>query len=271
MKGFYSKDGISRKSEKQDWETPQALFDELDSKRHFTLDAASSNANAKCEKHLTEEDDALSCSWAGETVFVNPPYGRTLKLWVRKGEMESSHADVTMLIPARTDTSYFHDHVKDKADVDFLRGRLKFENGGVAGDPAPFPSMVVHWPKKAWLHDADLEGKRVYVSGPMTGYPDWNRMAFKLAEVECTEKGAKSVFNPAKDAPEEDDEVMTHEEYMIICLHMLTSFERVDNHPRPIFDYLLLLPEWEKSGGAKLEKAVAESCGIGILWKGENQ
>ena len=117
-----------RANEKDDWETPQDLFDELDEEFHFTLDAASSDLNAKCEKHYTIEDDGLSQSWAGNNVFLNPPYGRTMKEWMRKAYEESQRENTTVvaLVPARTDTAWFHDYVYGKAELRFLRGRLKF-------------------------------------------------------------------------------------------------------------------------------------------------
>ena len=117
-------------SERDDWETPQALFDELDAAHHFTLDPCSTHANAKCAKHYTRDEDGLSKSWEGETVFCNPPYGREVAKWVRKCADESRHAKVVALLPARTDTAWFHDHVYGKAKVTFLRGRVKFERGG---------------------------------------------------------------------------------------------------------------------------------------------
>lgn len=132
-------------SQKDDWETPQALFDELDAVYHFTLDPCSTHENAKCAKHYTVEEDGLSQPWDGETVFCNPPYGRNIGAWVRKCHDESSRAKVVMLIPARTDTAYFHDYIYGKASVRFLRGRLKFERGGVASFSAPFPSMIVEF------------------------------------------------------------------------------------------------------------------------------
>lgn len=129
-------------SEKDDWETPQDLFDELDDEFHFTLDAASSDLNAKCEKHYTVEDDGLSQSWAGNNVFLNPPYGRNMKDWMRKAyeESQAENTTVVVLVPARTDTAWFHDYVYGKAELRFLRGRLKF---GGCENSAPFPSLVV--------------------------------------------------------------------------------------------------------------------------------
>lgn len=76
----------------------------------------------------------------GQVVFCNPPYGRELPKWVKKCYDESRHADVVMLIPARTDTRWFHDYIYGKADIRFVKGRLKFNDGK---QPAPFPSMIV--------------------------------------------------------------------------------------------------------------------------------
>ena len=132
-------------SDRHDWETPQALFDKLNKIYNFTLDPCASDSNHKCDKYYTEETDGLKQSWKGETVFCNPPYGRYIKEWVKKCYEESKHATVVMLIPARTDTSYFHDYIYHKADIEFLRGRLKFEIGGVPKKPAPFPSMLVYF------------------------------------------------------------------------------------------------------------------------------
>ena len=123
-----------------EWATPQSFFDALNREFSFTLDPCSTHENAKCEKHYTKEDDGLSQSWGGEVVFCNPPYGRELPKWVKKCYEESRHADVVMLIPARTDTRWFHDYIYGKAEIRFIKGRLKFGN---AKQSAPFPSMVV--------------------------------------------------------------------------------------------------------------------------------
>lgn len=127
---FFSAGGAAQSSAKDDWETPQMLFEWLDHKYHFTLDPCSTDENAKCAKHYTKEQDGLAQSWAGEVVFCNPPYGRNIGAWVKKCAEESKHARVVLLIPARTDTAYFHDYIYGKAEVEFLRGRLKFERGG---------------------------------------------------------------------------------------------------------------------------------------------
>ena len=123
-----------------EWATPQKFFDELNREFSFSLDPCSTHENAKCKKHYTKEDDGLSKNWGGEVVFCKPPYGRELPKWGKKCYEESKHATIVMLIPARTDTSYFHDYIYHKAEIRFIRGRLKF-NDGKQG--APFPSMLV--------------------------------------------------------------------------------------------------------------------------------
>ena len=128
-------------SASNEWATPQSFFDALNREFSFTLDPCSTHENAKCENHFTKDDDGLSQNWGGHRVFCNPPYGKELPKWVKKCYEESQKgALVVMLIPARTDTSYFHDYVYHKAEIRFVRGRLKFGEGK---NSAPFPSMVV--------------------------------------------------------------------------------------------------------------------------------
>lgn len=133
-------------SKKQDWCTPKEFFDVLDAEFHFTLDAAATKKNAKCSAYFTPEDDALGKSWGTSgAVFCNPPYGREVRKWVRKAYEESRNGQVVvMLLPARTDTSYFHDYIYGHAEIRFIRGRLRFTDAdGNEKDAAPFPSMVV--------------------------------------------------------------------------------------------------------------------------------
>ena len=125
------------------WTTPQDLFDELNREFGFNLDPCALPENAKCEKYFTPNDDGLTQCWGGYTVFCNPPYGRKLYDWVKKSYDESKKPGTTvvMLIPARTDTRYFHDFIYHKAkEIRFIKGRLKF---GAAKNSAPFPSMIV--------------------------------------------------------------------------------------------------------------------------------
>lgn len=130
-------------SNTSEWATPQALFNELDNEFHFDLDPCSTDANAKCKLHYTIDNDGLTQNWGGRKVFCNPPYGRDIKKWVKKCYEESRKPDtlVVMLIPARTDTAYFHDYIYHKAkEIRFIRGRLHFNE---SKQGAPFPSMVV--------------------------------------------------------------------------------------------------------------------------------
>lgn len=121
-----------------EWATPQDLFDKLNAEFHFTLDPCATPENAKCAKFYTKEQDGLTKNGGGQTVFCNPPYGREIAKWLKKASEEE--AITVMLIPARTDTKWFHDYIYGKQEIRFLRGRLKF---GGATTAAPFPSMIV--------------------------------------------------------------------------------------------------------------------------------
>lgn len=124
------------------WATPQWLFDDFNAEFGFTLDACALPSNAKCAKYFTPEVDGLAQDWAGEVVWCNPPYGREIGKWVKKcaEEAKKNNTTVVALLPARTDTKWFHEYIYHKAEVVFLRGRLKF---GDAKNSAPFPSMIV--------------------------------------------------------------------------------------------------------------------------------
>lgn len=131
-------------SEDMTWETPQDFFDELNKEFDFTLDPCATPETAKCKKYYTKEDDGLSKDWTGERVFCNPPYGSAIKDWVKKCGEENTEITV-MLIPARTDTKYFHEYIYNKPNVEirFIKGRLKFVGKQKGSGSAPFPSMVV--------------------------------------------------------------------------------------------------------------------------------
>ena len=125
------------------WATPQEFFDKLDWRfGPFTLDPCASISNTKCTNFYTEAEDGLSKNWEGFTSFVNPPYGRGIEKWIEKAYKESQKPDtkVVMLIPARTDTRYWHDYVMKASEIYFVKGRLKF---GDSANSAPFPSAVV--------------------------------------------------------------------------------------------------------------------------------
>ena len=126
------------------WATPQSFFDKLDAEYHFELDACATPDNAKCKRYFTPEVDGLSQDWGvWQSVWCNPPYGKEIGKWVRKAA--ESGTLVVMLLPARTDTAWFHEYICGKAEIRFVRGRLKFGGGK---NSAPFPSMVVIYQRK---------------------------------------------------------------------------------------------------------------------------
>ena len=128
------------------WETPQPFFDALNQEFCFDLDVCALPENAKCENFYTPDIDGLSQPWQGN-VWCNPPYGREIGKWVKQAHISAKTGSanlVVMLLPARTDTRWFHEYIYQKAEIRFIPGRLKFGN---AQNAAPFPSMVVIFKK----------------------------------------------------------------------------------------------------------------------------
>jgi phage N-6-adenine-methyltransferase len=122
------------------WSTPQELFDDLDRVYRFDVDVCATPENAKCSTFYTKEQDGLAQEWRG-TCWMNPPYGREIGRWVAKARRsaEENGATVVCLLPARTDTRWWHEHCLF-GSVEFVRGRIKF-GGSKTG--APFPSAIV--------------------------------------------------------------------------------------------------------------------------------
>ena len=129
-------------SKSNEWTTPQDLYDILDAEYGFTLDPCATHESAKCGKYFTKEDDGLAQDWTNHTVFMNPPYGREIKHWLKKAWEASRKGDTTVvcLIPARTDTKYWHRYCMRAHKITFIKGRLKF---GEQTSGAPFPSAIV--------------------------------------------------------------------------------------------------------------------------------
>jgi site-specific DNA-methyltransferase (adenine-specific) len=136
------------KAGSEEWETPQWLFDELNKEFDFTLDACATEANAKCRKFFTKEQDSLKQSWAGETVWCNPPYSaKMLTAFVDQAFTEAllNNILVVLLVPAKTDQKWFHylwNTSEEGMEIEFrwIQGRLKFSGAKYA---ATFPSLVV--------------------------------------------------------------------------------------------------------------------------------
>ena len=130
-------------SKSNEWTTPQDYFNILNKEFNFTLDPCATKENAKCKKYYTKKENGLIQDWSNENVFMNPPYGREIKNWIKKAYEESlKGAIVVCLVPARTDTIYWHNYCS-KGKVRFIKGRLKFSGK----DPAPFPSALVVFSK----------------------------------------------------------------------------------------------------------------------------
>lgn len=123
-----------------EWATPQDFFDKLNSEFNFELDPCATKDNHKCDLYFTKKIDGLNQDWGNKRVYCNPPYGRGIDKWVEKCSKHKGLA--VMLIPARTDTRWFHTYIYNKQNVEirFLKGRLKF---GDSNNSAPFPSMVI--------------------------------------------------------------------------------------------------------------------------------
>lgn len=127
-------------SKTDEWSTPRDLFHKLDMEFNFTLDPCATKENTTCKRYYTKDDNGLSKSWKNEVVFLNPPFGREIKKWIQKAYKESQEGTIVVcLIPARTDTIYWHDYCM-KGEIRFICRRLKF---GCARHNAPFPSAIV--------------------------------------------------------------------------------------------------------------------------------
>jgi len=132
-------------SQRQSWETPWPLFNELNKEFQFTLDAAASKENTKCEHYITKEMDSLSQSWndlsLGGSVWLNPPYGRSIGSWIEKASIESSiGCSVVVLTFCRTDTKWWNRYAMRAAEIRLIPGRIKFVG---ANSSAPAPSCLL--------------------------------------------------------------------------------------------------------------------------------
>ena len=123
-------------SETDVWSTPQDFYNKINLEFDFELDVCALPSNAKCVNYFTPEQDGLAQEWT-VTCWCNPPYGREIGKWIKKAS--EAKATVVCLVPARTDTAWWHDYAM-KAEIRFIRGRLKFGN---SKNSAPFPSAVL--------------------------------------------------------------------------------------------------------------------------------
>ena len=130
-------------SAREDWATPPEVFGPLHEEFCFTLDVCAQAHNTKCPRFISPEENGLLQPWEGAACWMNPPYGRVLKDWTEKAHREAHlGATVVALVPARTDTRWFHEHVLGHAEVRFVKGRIKFVG---AEHGAPFPCINIVW------------------------------------------------------------------------------------------------------------------------------
>jgi len=138
-------------SKKTIWETPPEIYIPLNEKYNFKIDLAANKFNKKCSSYIPEKEDSLKKSWHEYKgwLWLNPPYGRTITpKWVEKCDHEAQEgANIIALLPARTDTLWFHYHIYKRYQIDFLKGRVRFLLNGKRQDAAPFPSMIVTFTK----------------------------------------------------------------------------------------------------------------------------
>lgn len=128
------------------WATPPEVFGPLNDEFEFTLDPCATSESAKCARFFTEEQDGLARAWAGERVFMNPPYGSEIYPWIKKAREEAdAGALVVGLVPASTDLSWWHDHIVDRAEVRYIRGRVRYLTGGPYRASGFFASVIVIW------------------------------------------------------------------------------------------------------------------------------
>ena len=134
-------------SKSKEWETPDDLFNALDEIFHFDLDVCATKDNTKCGQFFSPEDDGLKQTWKSKTCWMNPPYGRKVGEWIHKAFWEAHEHNITVvgLLPARTDTRWWHDWVMRAQQIWFIKGRVYFLNENKVSDRAPFPSCVVIW------------------------------------------------------------------------------------------------------------------------------
>lgn len=127
-------------SETEMWATPQNLFNRLNEEFQFNTDVCAIQDNAKCEHFFSPEINGLDQEWKG-SCFMNPPYGKVIYDWLEKAYMESLKGSIVVcVIPARTDTRYFHEFCMRASEIRLVKGRLKF---GDSNNSAPFPSAII--------------------------------------------------------------------------------------------------------------------------------
>ncbi|TAK62493.1 MAG: hypothetical protein EPO24_04875, partial [Bacteroidetes bacterium] len=114
-------------SRTEEWSTPLYVFNVLDKEFHFQLDVCATSENTKCDVYFNKPTDGLKQDWSPYRCWMNPPYGKEISKWIRKAFDESQRgALVVCLVPARTDTKWWHDWVMKAGEIRFISGRICF-------------------------------------------------------------------------------------------------------------------------------------------------
>ncbi len=154
-------------SNSAEWRTPRGLFLALHAEHGFTLDAAATHGNTQLPRYFTAKEDGLAQDWSGHRVWLNPPYGKMVPLWMAKAA--TAQTLVVVLVPARTDTAWWHEWVLPRAtQVAYVRGRLTFEG---ANSGAPFPSAIITYEPRARKRRAvaiDRNGRQIPTARPVS-------------------------------------------------------------------------------------------------------
>lgn len=152
---------------RDEWGTPYDLFERLHEQYAFTIDGAADNSNHLLPRWWGpggEVEDALAADWSNEVVYLNCPYS-DVKLYVAKAAAERKRGATTvMLIPSRTDTRWWHDHIYNKpgVTVEFIKGRLKFVGPTKGSNAAPFPSAIVTFRPSEPVEEHETVTKEVW-------------------------------------------------------------------------------------------------------------
>lgn len=141
---------LPKEAIRHDWITPTVLWWPIHEEFKFTLDVCATAESARCKRFFTPDDDGLAQDWRG-ACWMNPPFGRTIGKWVEKAAFEASKgATVVALLPARTDTAWWHEHCVGR-EIRFIKGRVAFIEASTKRRPvekrvahnAPFPCVLV--------------------------------------------------------------------------------------------------------------------------------
>lgn len=161
--GFYSKP-VAMSSLDDTWTTPRDFFNKVNDEFGFTLDAAALQSSALCDKWFGPDhpdvtrQDAFKNDWSADAgdgaIWLNPPYGKTIREWMAKARDEAieNGGIVVSLVPARTDTRWFHESCLG-FEIRLIKGRLKFGN---STDAAPFPSALIVMSRETWNSKQNL-------------------------------------------------------------------------------------------------------------------